>query len=115
VTSVSITSLDILLDWVFCDWEFGHNIRAWDRKADKDAIAARFRAINQINKSKKTIGYHWTFATAISDLIEVALDNGASKYHSWVTVATHKQAKKGGHVPVTYSTNLVSVSQSHKF
>ena len=48
--------------------------------------------------------------TSISDLCEVCHDLGAKRMHNWVSVSTHKQAKKGGHVPFTYCTQLVSCS-----
>lgn len=98
-----------LLDWLFIDWEFGYHLRDWDRKNSKDTILSRMKAIQNINTSKNTIGYHWVSSRTMSDTIEAVTETGAKKVHNWVTVSTHKQVKKGGHVPFQYSTQFVSV------
>jgi len=105
--SVTIMLLICLLDWLFIDWEYGINIKEWDRPASRTAIRERLNAFNNVNSSSNTISYQWCFMTTISDLIEINLDLGAKKIHNWITVSTHKQAKKGGNVPFYYSTNLV--------
>lgn len=99
-----------LLDWLFCDWEFGVDLKKWDRKVDKQIMTQRLQAFQKINTSKNTIGYHWTFMTSISDLYEVCHELGCKKIHNWIAVSTHKQSKKGGNIPFIYSTQLVSCS-----
>lgn len=103
----SFINFDILLDWLFVDWEFGYGIREWDKKIEKDTILKRLNAFQKINTSKTTMGYHWVSIYCIQDIIEALLETSAKKIHSWVTISTHKQVKRGGHVPFQYSTQQV--------
>lgn len=104
------TSTQFFLDWLFVDWEFGYNIREWDQKLTRNMIVQRMKAVQAINTSKSTVGYHWVGPRAASETIDTVLETGSKKFHDWTTVSTHKQAKKGGNVPFQYSTQRVYLS-----
>ena len=96
------------LQILFCDWEFGIDLRSWYRAVSKKEMNERLGAFMRINSSTSTIGYQWCFMSNISDLLEVNLHHGFERNHNFVSVAVNKHSKSSR--PFYYQTTLVPTS-----